>query len=418
VYPSLRDVKFRSGKAGDRPPRRLLEVPANVVYLGLTSMFTDVSSEMVNSVVPLFLTFQLGLSRFQLGLFNGSYQAVAAITTLAGATAADRYRRYKAVAGLGYGTSALTRIGLILARNSWVPATLMLYADRAAKGVRTAPRDALVSLSAKPGRVGEAFGLHRALDTVGALAGPLVAFGLLSLVPAGYGTIFIASFWIALVGLVVLALFVHDRESRSDSPRRMVSMRTAIGLLRGREFRNLVIAGVLLSCVTIADALVYLTFQERTNMNSTYFPLLYAGTAVAYVALAIPFGRLADRVRPALVFLGGQLFLLVVDAVLLRQDPGPVALVVMLAALGTYYAATDGVLAALATSLLPVTDRASGLGLLGVAMALAQLVSSAVFGWLWSRNGPSLAVEVLLIGLVAALAASAFLLRPLLVRAK
>jgi MFS family permease len=422
LYTTLKDVKFkpaqtlprRSNEPAAAKRRWLSSVPANVAYLGLTSMFTDVSSEMVNSVLPLYLTFQLGLGHFQLGLFNGTYQALAAFTALGGAVMADRHRRYKAVAGLGYGVSAATRIGLTLARHSWAPATAMLYADRAAKGVRTAPRDALISLSARPGRVGEAFGVHRALDTLGALAGPLVAFGLLTLRPGSYGTIFTTSFWIALIGLVVLGLFVTDRVRDGVTPERLASFRSALGLLRLPAFRRLVIAGVLLSCVTIGDALVYLTFQQRTSMSVTYFPLLYAGTAISYVLLAVPCGRLADRARPAAVFIGGQLFLLVVDATLLRRDPGPVSLLAMLAALGLYYAATDGVLAMLATTLLPESSRASGLGLLGVVMALGQVVASSVFGLLWSWRGVTTAVGFLAAGLVAAIVVSAVLLRPLL----
>ena len=177
-------------------------------------MLTDVSSEMVNSVVPLFLTFQLGFSRFQFGLFNGVYQLLAATTALIGGALADRHRRYKEVAGIGYGISAATRVGLVVAQNAWVPATGMLYADRAAKGLRTAPRDALISQSALPGRLGEAFGVHRAMDTAGALAGPLLAFALLSAVPGGYGIIFRASFWIALSGLAVLVLLVRNRPAK------------------------------------------------------------------------------------------------------------------------------------------------------------------------------------------------------------
>ena len=232
-------------------------------------MLTDVSSEMVNSVVPLFLTFQLGFSRFQFGLFNGVYQVLAAATALIGGAIADRHRRYKEVAGIGYGISAATRVGLVVAQNAWIPATGMLYADRAAKGLRTAPRDALISQSALPGRLGEAFGVHRAMDTVGALAGPILAFVLLSAVPGGYGVIFRASFWIALSGLAVLLLLVRNRPAKSHSiPQRSISVRGAFALLRLPEYRRLVCAGSALSMVTIADALVYATFQQRSNMTT------------------------------------------------------------------------------------------------------------------------------------------------------
>jgi hypothetical protein len=417
MYPSLKDVRGHGPPGASDGTHRWWKpaVTPNVAFLGATSFFTDVSSEMVNSVVPLFLAFQLRFSRFQLGLFNGAYQALAAFTALAGAALADRHRRYKEIAGVGYGVSAGTRLGLIAARNAWVPATALLYADRAAKGIRTAPRDTLISLSALPGRLGEAFGVHRALDTAGALAGPLVAFALLSAVPGSYSTIFADSFWIALIGLAVLLLFVHNREAVGGALiRRAGSFRTAFGLLRHRPFRHLVIAASALSLVTIADALIYLTFQQRTSLNPRYFPLLYVGTATSYLILAIPMGRLADRIGPTRVYLGGQALLIAVDAVLLRGDPGPVALFLMLGALGVYYAATDGILATIASNILPAPVRTSGLAILGAAMALTAFAASTVFGAIWGWKGPNFAVGVFLAGLIVALGVAVVLLRPLL----
>lgn len=388
-------------------------VTPNVVFLGLTSLLTDISSEMVNSVLPLFLTFQLGFSRAQFGLFNGASQVLVALAALGGAAVADRHHRYKEVAAAGYAVSAATRVGLTAARNSWVATTGLLYADRAAKGVRTAPRDALISLSAVPGHMGEAFGVHRGLDTAGALAGPLVAFALLTVAPEAYGSIFTASFWIALAGLAVLVLFVQNREEAGRAvARRAVSIRTGFTLLREPRFRRLVTAGVALSAVTIADALVYLTFQQRSGMTIRFFPLLFVGTAVGYVTLAMPLGRLADRVNPAKVFLGGQALLVVVDLALLRSSPGPLALLLMLGSLGVYYAATDGVLATIASSILPAEVRASGLAFLGAAMALADFSASAAFGFAWQWWGPDVAVTAFLVGMVSAILLASVLLRP------
>jgi MFS family permease len=415
LYPSLKDVRVRETASEGRWWRPA--VSANVVYLGLTSMLTDVSSEMVNAVVPLFLTFQLGFSPFQLGLFNGMYQVLAAFTALIGGALADRYRRYKEVAGVGYGMSAATRIGLVAARSAWIPATSLLYADRAAKGLRTAPRDALISQSALPGRLGEAFGVHRAMDTAGALAGPILAFVLLSAVPGGYNEVFRASFWIALSGLAVLILLVQNRPARSHSlPQSSLSIRGAFGLLRLPAYRRLVLAGSALSVVTIADAMVYVAFQQRSSMTTRFFPLLYVGTALAYLVLALPMGRLADRIGPTRVFVGGQALLLIVDAMLLVSNPGPLSLVLLLGALGTYYAATDGILAVVATSILPDEQRASGLALLGGAMALAAFASSTVFGAIWQWEGPTFAVAIFLIGLILSLATALRLLGPQLRR--
>ena len=252
---------------------------------------------------------------------------------------------------------------------------------------------------------------------MGALAGPILAFVLLSAVPGGYGVIFRASFWIALSGLAVLLLLVRNRPAKSHSiPQRSISVRGAFGLLRLPEYRRLVCAGSALSMVTIADALVYATFQQRSNMTTRFFPLLYVGTAFAYLFLALPMGRLADRIGPTRVFVGGQALLLVVDAMLLLSNPGPLSLIFLLGALGTYYAATDGILAVVATSILPDEQRASGLALLGGAMALAAFAASTIFGAIWQWKGPTFVVAVFLVGLILSLATALWLLRPLLRR--
>jgi MFS family permease len=141
--------------------------------------------------------------------------------------------------------------------------------------------------------------------------------------------------------------------------------------------------------------------------------LLFAGTATVYVLLAFPLGRLADRVGPSRVFIAGQALLIPVDIVLLRTNPGSAALIVMLVALGAHYAASDGVLAALASNILPVDVRTSGLAFLGSAMGLAQFAASLLFGALWGWKGPTVAVEVFGIGLLIALVVAFVLLRPI-----
>ena len=297
---------------------------------------------------------------------------------------------------------------------NWVPATALFYADRIAKGVRTAPRDALVSLSALPGRLGEAFGVHRTLDTVGALIGPFLAFVILTAAPGEFGTVFLASFWIGLVGVAILVLFVHNRKPDTDGAPHHASVLSAFRLLGLPDYRRLVIAGTALSLATVSDVLLYLTFQQRSNMTPRFFPLLYVGTALSYVVLALPLGRLADRIPASRVFLAGQALLIPVDLILLRSNLGPVALIAMLGLFGAYFAATDGVLAAVATSILPGASRARGLALLNAAMTIGKLVASVAFGLMWQELGSTLAVQVFLGGLVAALALSAVLLKPLL----
>ena len=377
----------------------------NVVALGFTSLFTDLSSEMVTAILPLYLTLQMGLTPLEFGAFDGLYQAVTALVALWAGLAADRWRRHKEVAGLGYGISAGCKLGLLAATGSWVPTASFLYLDRTGKGVRTAPRDALISLSSSSGTLAESFGVHRALDTIGALLGPVVAFAILVLVPAAYDLVFVSSFCAALVGLGVLTLFVKNRPAAAapgSHPRSPVSVRTTVGLLLVPRFRAVLAVGVLLGLLTLSDAFVYLTLQRRTALGATWFPLLFVGTALVFLTAAVPVGRLADRVGRARVFLGGHVLLLAGYAVLLTPAPDLAMILTLLTLLGLYYAATAGVLMAMASAVVPADQRACGLAVVTTAVAVSKLGASLLFGALWGRFGSDLAVAAFLAGLAVA----------------
>ncbi len=382
-----------------------------MVLLGLTSLFTDVSSEMVSAILPLYATFGLGLTPFQFGLVDGLYQGLTAPLRLLGGVLADRWRRFKEIAVLGYGISAACKLGLAAIGNAWLPLTGILFLDRTGKGIRTAPRDALVSLSSPPDRLGRAFGVHRSLDTAGAMLGPLVAFLLLALLPGAYDVLFMVSFCAALIGLAILGLFVENRHRTNraeDEP--PVSLRKTISLLRAPGFRAVMLSGAVLALATVSDGFVYLTLQRRLDLSLGIFPLLYVATSAVYLVLAAPVGRVADRLGRAKVFLAGQVLLLAVYAVLLRPDLGTVETLGALALFGAYYAATDGVLMALASAVLPAGLRASGLALLTTATSLCRLGASLLFGLLWMRHGSAATVWVFLGSLAAAIALSAALL--------
>jgi MFS family permease len=367
----------------------------------VTSFFTDISSEMVNAILPLYLMLTLGFTPLQFGLFDGAYQGMTGLLRIAGGVVADRRRRYKEVAGLGYGLSAACKLGL-LASGGWGVTTAVLFADRTGKGIRTAPRDALISLSSRKDRLAESFGVHRALDTAGALLGPVVAFVLLGVAPRAYDAVFVASFCVALVGLGVLFCFVHNRAPAVAAGTARPSWRAAAGLLRVPKFRRLVVAGGLLSLVTISDAFIYLVLQRRTGMPSRPFPLLFVGTALAYLTLAVPLGRLADRVGRAAVFVAGHVVLGGTYLVLQVAGAGVPTVLLLLGLLGTYYASTDGVLMALTSTALPAELRSSGLALLTTVIAMARFAAALVFGLMWTWRGPDGAVAVFLVGLVVA----------------
>ena len=388
-------VAAPASRGGARP-----RIAGTVIALGAVSLLTDVSAEMVTAVLPLYLVVGLGLSPLQFGFLDGLYTGATALARLLGGHVADRWQRRKLVAGIGYATSALAKLGLLAAGASAPAIGAVLTADRAGKGIRTAPRDALISLSSHPSDLGRAFGVHRAMDTAGALAGPLVAVGLLWLTLGAYDAVFVTSFCFAALGVVVLVLFV--RESRgAASGRAAVSVRAAFGLLAESRFRRTCLVAALLGMVTLSDAFLYLLLQQRLDLGVAYFPLLPLGTAAAYLLLAVPLGRLADRAGRQRVFLGGQVALLGACLLLLGPVGGALLVVACLVLHGAYYAATDGVLMALSSATLPERLRSSGLALLGTGQALGRLVASVLFGAAWAAWGPRPA----LLAAAAALAA-------------
>jgi len=401
VYTQLRE-SLRSAST-ERQERRLpwWRVSRNVVNLGLTSFFTDVSSEMISTVLPLYLVFTLRMTTLQLGVVDGVYTGATALMRLAAGMAADRGGRHKEVALAGYGLSAICKLGLLAAGGAFGPLVAVILADRTGKGIRTAPRDALISLSSPPERLGVSFGVHRALDTAGALVGPLIAFALLTLLPGAFDAIFVVSFCFAAIGVAVLLVLVEGR--RSDRPARPAfSLRPALALLEVPRFRLLVMAGAGLGLATVADAFIYLALQRRVDFPPTFLPLLYVLTSVVYLALAVPAGRLADRLGRGKVLVGGYVALAAVYVALLLPADGPVLVLGSVLAFGAYYACTDGVMSALASGLLPAESRSAGLALIGTGVALAGLVGSVVFGAVWTTAGLQTALVLFLGGLVLA----------------
>ena len=313
---NLRDLLRLRG----RP--RGLRVGRNVVLLGLVSLFTDISSEMVATILPLYLVYTLGFTPLQYGIVDGLQQGAAALVRIAGGFLADRTRRHKEVAALGYGISAVSRLGL-LAAQSLTALSAITFLDRTGKGIRTAPRDALISLSTDREHLATAFGVHRSLDTAGAMLGPLIAFSLLTLAPGEFDAIFVVSFCAALVGLALLTLFVENRPVpvHEDSP---VSLAAAARLLGNRRFGMLVAVAGALSLATISDGFLFVALQRRLDFEPRLLPLLFVGTALAYMLLAIPVGRIADRFGRGRTFVAGYLPLLAAYGLLLAPA-GPCA---------------------------------------------------------------------------------------------
>lgn len=415
MYLTERPALARSGKPGVKQ-----RVAGTVILMGIVSMFTDISSESVNAILPLYLTAVVGLGPLAYGFIDGIYQGVSALVRILGGWLADRGDHPKWIAFFGYALSAVTRIALIPAA-SFATITTVITIDRLGKGVRTAPRDAVITASSPPDSLGRAFGVHRALDTLGAVIGPLLAFAILQAVSGESRTaedfrpIFVISFAAAVIGLAILLLVVPDVRPRrqaakpaGDGPAPVpgepdqpanrrpaatepaappASSRPSLKLLADRRFALLVIAAGILGVLTVGDGFVYLALQRRDNLAIDYFPLLYVGTNLAYFVMAVPFGRIADRVGRSKMFLSGHVVL--PFAYLLAGGPisGPGVVVVCLLLLGTYYAATDGVLAALAGRIVDAPARTSGIATAQTVQAVARFVSSLAFGLSWTLFG-------------------------------
>jgi MFS family permease len=420
VYASVRNVPAEVIAApAARSGRRRIAVSRTVILLGLVSLFTDLSQEMVTAVLPLYLTYQVRLSPLQFGFIDGMYQGATALVRLLGGLVADRKERHKEVAATGYGASALCKLALVGVGGAWLGTTAVLLVDRLGKGIRTAPRDALISLDSERAGLGRSFGVHRALDTVGAMLGPLAAFVLLAQLPGQYNTVFLVSFSIALIGLGILVLFVENRRNRDTevvadeptAPKEHVTFRAALGLFRITRFRVIALVGSALGLLTISDAFLYLVIQRQTHLDVKWFPLLFLGTALAYLGFAVPIGRIADRVGRGRVFLAGHVALLGVYLVLRFADLGTGAVLCTLLLFGLYYASTDGVLMALASPTIPERLRTSGFALITTGTATTRFMSSVAFGAIWVAWGSQAAMLIFLVGLAVMVPAAALALR-------
>ncbi|UKA52044.1 MFS transporter [Arthrobacter sp. FW305-123] len=385
-----------------------------ILWLGVVSMVTDVSSESVTAILPLYVTGFLGLSTIAFGFIDGINQGASAIVRIAAGWAADRSGHPKRIALAGYGLSMLARVGFLFAGGFWAIAAIVT-GDRIGKGIRTAPRDALISVSAQPEHLARSFGVHRMLDNIGAAAGPLIAFFVLLMIPNGFSTVFVVSLAFAVIGVAVLALVVPDIKARAlqgtEEPEGRRLFAFSWSHLKEPGLGKLLIAAGLLGLVTIGDGFIYLVLQARDSFAVQWFPLLFVGTNVVFLAFAIPLGRLADRVGKIPVFVGGHIALLATYLLAASPFGGLWATVGCLVLLGAFYAATDGVLAALASQLTLAGKLATGIASAQTVVALTRMVASAGFGILWYAVGAPTAMVVAGGALACAVVAVAFILR-------
>jgi MFS family permease len=366
--------------------------PRNVRMMGVVSLLTDASSEMVYPVLPLFLANVLGAPVAAIGLIESLAEATASFMKLASGWLSDRVGRRKPLIAVGYALSNLVKPALALTA-SW-PAVLGLrLTDRLGKGIRTAPRDALIAESSSEAERGRSFGVHRALDTVGAAIGPFVAWAVLSLSPSAYRTVFVISAIPGLLAILFVLLTVRDTGTRSPA-----AERGGIGL-RGLSAPLVAFAAIsfVFGLANSSDALLILRAQDL-GAAVPLIPLMYVVFNLVGAALATPFGARSDRLgrRRLLVFGFAGYALVYLGFALARSAAAPWLL---FALYGIPYAATEGMTRAYVCDLAGPERRATVLGAYTFVLGLAALPSSTLAGWLWdsvSHAAPFLLSAILM----------------------
>lgn len=352
-------------------------VPRNVKMLGLVSLLTDASSEMVYPVLPLFLANVLHTPVAAIGLIESVAETTASVAKVFSGWLSDRLGKRKPLVVLGYSLSNLMK-PLLAIVPSWPSVLLLRWADRLGKGVRTAPRDALIADSSTPERRGRDFGVHRALDTVGAAIGPLTAWAILTWSPGAYRTVFLVSAIPGTIAIFVVLAMV--REARGAARPEMA--RPAFRLRHlGRPFALFTAASALFALGNSSDAMLILRAQDL-GAKPALVPLMYFVFNVVAAALATPFGVLSDRVgRKRILATGFAGYALVYAGFALAH--GTASPWVLFALYGIPYAMTEGLARAYVVDLVPASARATAVGGYTFALGLAALPASTGAGLLW-----------------------------------
>jgi MFS family permease len=359
-------------------------LPRAVWALGLVSLFMDLSSEAVLALLPVYLVSVLGASTLAVGAIEGVAEATANITKVFSGALSDRIGERKRLAVLGYGLAALTKPIFPLAGSvGWVVAARFL--DRIGKGIRAAPRDALLADVTPAEQRGAAFGLRQALDTVGAFLGPLMAM----LLMAASGDDFRLVFWVAVVpafaSVALLVLLVREPARRTSERRAALHWADA----RRLPLRFWAAVGVasLLALGRFSDAFLILRAQQA-GLGLALVPLVMVVMNAVYALGSYPAGALSDRLGRRRVLALGVVALVAADA-LLAWDGGVATVLLGVAVWGLHMALTQGVFASLVADTAPEDLRGSAFGVFNFAIGVAALVASVLAGWLWGAYGPA-----------------------------
>ena len=365
----------------------LAAVPRGVWVLGLVSMCMDLSSELIHSLLPLYLAVGLGASTLTIGLIEGVAEAIALIVKVFSGVLSDLFHRRKALVVLGYGLAAVTKPVFPLASTlGWV--VTARFVDRIGKGIRGAPRDALITDITPPEVRGASFGLRQALDTIGAVGGPLLAIAAIAI----FAGDFKAAFWVAVipaflsVALLVAGVDEPDRRQSSAAADKNGRLRFADAKRLGRGFAIVVAIAAVLTLARFSEAFLILRARD-VGLAVGHAPWVMVIMSAVYAVVAYPAGAAADRGFGPKLLSAGLIALVASDLVLARAA-GPTGVMTGAALWGLHMGLTQGLLAALVAQAAPADLRGTAFGVFNLVCGVALLAASVIAGWLWDAFGP------------------------------
>ena len=380
--------------------RRYRNLPPNVLALSVVSLLNDASSEIIYPLLPFFLTLVLGASPFVIGSIEGAAESISSLLKLAAGYFSDKHSKRKATIFAGYGLSAVIRPFLGFA-TSWTGVFFLRITDRIGKGIRSAPRDALVADSTPPEKRGLAFGFHRAMDNAGAVVGPLLGFFLIEYFAADraapskeeYTQVFLAASIPAILSLFVVGFFVRETKTAVQSEPPKESPKKKGQRIKDKKpktpfdnnFRKFLFVLVLFTLSNSSDTFLLLRAREA-GIEPVWIPLVWAFLNIVKVISSLVGGDLSDRIgRKTLIFSGWLLYGIVYAGFAFVTTPG--AAIILFAFYGIYFGLTEGVEKALVTDLVPAERRGTAFGWYHLAFGIAVFPASLAMGAIWNYYG-------------------------------
>ncbi|HIC91335.1 MAG TPA: MFS transporter [Syntrophaceae bacterium] len=360
----------------------ILGLHKNVFSAGLVSFFMDFSSEMVYPLVPLFLATILGVNKSIIGIIEGIAESTASLLKVFSGWFSDRIGKRRFLMVGGYGVSTLSRPFVALSTH-WGHVLTYRFIDRFGKGIRTAPRDAIIAESSPEVHLGRSFGFHRAMDTVGAVVGPATAFLLLSLFSNSYRLVFWVSMIPGILAIMIIVLFITEKKGK----RGLVTLPKLSLKDFDYRFKAFIFVITLFALGNSSDAFLILRAQNL-GIKIAVIPLVYLSFNVVYALFAWPAGILSDKIGPRKVILSGFiLFALIYLGFALAQNPTHIWMLFPL--YGIFMGLTEGVQKAYLATIIPHTHKATAYGIYNSLIGLAVLPASIMGGYLWDTICPS-----------------------------